>query len=501
MGNSNATVSATEAPKLTGDLLTDRAGAAQLQKKAQSPETQSRAAVRRSGSQLLRRSGSVSMRKSRMALQPRRGANFLRRRKTAVPPRRGPLTPDQKELLAAAGRGDMEAVLETLRSGVELETSDANEMTALHHAAKNARDDVVKCLVDRGANANATDLTGGFSPLHWVIIYSCPPVGSTNRVEETIIALARAGANVNATDFNLATPLHIAAQKGHKSTIDTLVRLGANPAAKDVMGKTCLEVAKNDEIREYIQSLHSKKESVIYHVLEVADSRSPSPPALPEPNKKPHISPVGSSAIYHVLEVADSRSPSPPALPEPNKKPRLSPVESSAIYHVLECLPSPPALPDLTKIPRRSPAPSTKESAIYHVLEVSGSRSPSPPALPEPRKPRLSPVNIEPEDAAIFRNLPRFERRRLDSPGYPAPPPPQSPAPHSRNSTPEYSVVDVPLPYKYRPLPLPPVQVPSLLYRYSSAYSSPVPPPPHAFARRRASRRVSNICSRPHRFH
>ena len=437
MGNSNATVSATETTKPAAGLLTDRAAA--LQKNSENPP---RAAARRSGS-LLRRNASIrsSLRKNRAAgLHAARRTNFLlRRNKKIAPPRRVPLTPDERELLAAAGRGDLDIVLETLRSGVGLDTTDANEMTGLHHAAKHARDDVVRCLVDRGADVNATDLTGGFSPLHWVIINSCPPVGSTNHVDETIIALARSGGNVNATDFNLATPLHIAAQKGHRSTIDTLVRLGANPLARDVIGRSCLEVAKSDGVRDFIRSLHNKKESVVYHTLEVPDD----------------------SAVYHTLE-----------------------------------------------------APDNKETVVYHVLEVtptSSSRSPSPPPLPEPtKKPRLSSINISRDttsnpttstDSALFRNLPRFQRRQFDSPGYPAPPPPQSPSPHSRNSTPEYSVVNVPLPYKYRPLPLPPVQVPSPLYRYSAAYSSPVPPPPHAIPQRRASRKFSNASSRPHRFH
>lgn len=406
MGNNNATVSATDGPK-PADLLADVHP--KIRERADSDEKP----LRRSGS-LLRRNASIrnSMRKNRpMGLHPRR--NFLLRRKMRAPPHRRPPTPDEKEFLAAASRGDLEGVLEALRNGVRLETADANEMTALHHAAKHARDDIVRSLLDRGADANASDLTGGFTPLHWVIINSCPPIGTTNHVEETVVALARGGCDMNSTDFNLATPLHIAAQKGHKTTIDTLVRLGANPQAKDVMGRSCLEMAKNREIREFMHSLHSKKESVVYHVLEV-------PPS-------------------------SSRSPSPLALPDPPKTLRLSPASRDS------------------------------------------SSSPTPPS-----------------DSNLFRNLPQF-RRQFDSPGYPAPQPPKSPSPystHSRASTPEYSVVNVPLPYKYRPLPLLPTQIPTPLYRYSSAYSSPIPPPPHAIARRRASRKKSpSHSSRPHRFH
>ena len=397
MGNSHTTVSATDVakPELLSGVPAEKR-----------PKNVANAKVppRRSGSFLRRNSIRSSMRKQRpMGLHPRR--NFLLRRKARGEPQRQPMTRDEKEFLAAAGRGDLEAVLELLRSGVGLETADANEMTALHHAAKNARDDVIRCLLDRGANANASDLTGGFSPLHWVIINSCPPMGSKNHVDESMVALARGGCDMNAKDFNLATPLHIAAQKGHRSTIDTLIRLGANPLAVDVMGKNCLQVAKSDEIRSFIDSLHEKKESVIYHVLEV------------------------------------SRSPSPPALPAPTKKPRLSSA-------------APPS--------RNSPSPTPSS------------------------------------DSTILRNLPQF-RHQTASPGYPAPPPPKSPTPllsNSRKSTPEYSVVDVSLAYKkFRPLPLPPTEVPSPLYRYSTTHSSPIPPPPHAVIRRRVSSKLTTSSS------
>ena len=394
MGNNSSTVSVTAATKPPAMLATpERQKNARFARSAQ---------IRRS---ILRRNPSIrnSMRKqSPMALYPRK--NFLLRRKTRAPQRQ-PLTPDEKKFLAAAGNGDLDAVLDLLRSGVGIETTDANEMTALHHAAKHARDDVIRSLLDQGANANASDLTGGFSPLHWVIINSCPPMGSKNHVDESIIALARGGCDLNATDFNLATPLHIAAQKGHKSTIDTLVRLGANPLAKDVMGRSCLELAKTDLTREYMESLHNKKESVVYHVLEVPSSRSPSPPAAPTPTKKPRLSST---------DIRDSSS---------------------------------------------SPTPST--------------------------------------DSSLLRNLPQF-RRLTDSPGYPAPPPPQSPASTtplfstSRASSPDYSVVNVPLRYKYRPLPALPTQSPSPLYRYSSAYLPPLPPPRHSMATRRSSRKLTS---------
>lgn len=207
------------------------------------------------------------------------------------------ITEEQRELFAAAARGDVEAVENLLEMGADIYAGDANHMTALHHAAMHAREKVIKVLIERGAEVNAGDLKGGFTPLHWVVINANPRMGSTDHVDESIVALARGGANINCTDFNLATPLHIAAQKDNKVCIDTLIRLGADPYKVDIMGRSCVSIAKSEETKEMLEGLHSKKRSVVYHVLEV--------PA------------------YHVLELPVPQSPdgdTPPPTPPRRRK-------------------------------------------------------------------------------------------------------------------------------------------------------------------------------------
>ena len=173
------------------------------------------------------------------------------------------------ELCTAAHSGDVDYVRDLLdMGGVDPNAADHNQMTALHYAAMHAREEVIKLLVQRGSDPNASDLKGGFTPLHWVVIKANPQTSSTNHVDQSIVALYRGGANVNCTDFNMCTPLHIAAQKGNRDCVDTLIRLGADPERKDGMGRNCFQVAKNEDILEQMKSLKHIKDEAIYGVLD-----------------------------------------------------------------------------------------------------------------------------------------------------------------------------------------------------------------------------------------
>ena len=301
----------------------------------------SQPATRRPGSSraFIRRSSPTSMKKQGTPYPKR---NFFRRKKRV--PARQPLTQTEKDFLAAAARGDLNVVQELLENGVGIETADANEMTALHHAAKNVREAVINYLVDRGANVNSSDLAGGFSPLHWVIINSSLQLCSVDHVDQSVIALARGGCDMNAKDFNLATPLHMAVQRANKTTIDTLVRLGANPLSVDVKGRNCFQMATRDDVREVMERMHMKKESIVYHVLEVPTA-TPSPPSTPPPRRK---------RLQHgsLLPVSrGSLSPTPPVdvtvlrtlpkfkrMPSPNYPAPPPPLYSTCPdYSVLEC--------------------------------------------------------------------------------------------------------------------------------------------------------------------
>ena len=159
---------------------------------------------------------------------------------------------EEEVFLAAARVGDVLVMKELIKAGIDVNAFDQNKQTALHYAAINFRLEAIQVLVSTGANCNITDLKGGFTPLHWIVINAEPEVAS-NLVEQCLITIARAaGSKVNCGDFNLSTPLHIASQRGHRQCCRLLVQVGADCQFRDIMGRTPLNVAHSEETRQAI---------------------------------------------------------------------------------------------------------------------------------------------------------------------------------------------------------------------------------------------------------
>lgn len=267
-------------------------------------------------------------------------------------------TQEERALLAACARGDLKKVEKLVDSGVDVNASDKSQMSALHYAAMHARDDVIKSLISRGAEVNTTDLKGGFTAMHWVVINAVPKSGSTDHLEGSLTSLAKAGCRVNGTDFNFATPLHIAAQKGNRDAIQVLLRLGAEPDKVDITGRNCFEVAKNEQMRTYMKTLidkNSKKDDQqkprhTYHVLEAPPPSVPAPlPPVPPPRLVSARKSSQEEHIYHTPEFhsppsspSDMRPTSVTPPPPPPRRRCQYPhyALDSNMYHVLEPIPT-----------------------------------------------------------------------------------------------------------------------------------------------------------------
>jgi ankyrin repeat protein len=180
------------------------------------------------------------------------------------------ITFNKDEFFAAVIRGDIEQVCTMLDDGIDVNITDRNYLTALHYAAMHARPDMIDLLIQYGADVNACDMKGGFSPIHWVTINShLTSISEQQRLEQCLISLVRGGCNVNAKDFNQATPLHFAARTDNRAVVDTLMRLDANPNDTDVLGRTCAAVAKSPETKILIIKLADLRARAYYHVLEI----------------------------------------------------------------------------------------------------------------------------------------------------------------------------------------------------------------------------------------
>ncbi|XP_049858172.1 ankyrin-3-like isoform X8 [Schistocerca gregaria] len=135
--------------------------------------------------------------------------------------------------LRAARAGQLERVLEHLDNGVDINTSNANGLNALHLAAKDGHLEIVSELLKRGATVDAATKKGN-TALH---------IASLAGQEEVVKLLVKSGAAVNAQSQNGFTPLYMAAQENHDGVVKFLLSKGANQSLATEDGFTPLAVA------------------------------------------------------------------------------------------------------------------------------------------------------------------------------------------------------------------------------------------------------------------
>ena len=113
----------------------------------------------------------------------------------------------------------------------------------IHDAAEDGDLAGVQAELDKGVDVNAKDENdeAGWTPLH--------RAAQKGHKEITELLIAN-GADVNAEEEDGWTPLHYAALNGHKEIAELLIAKGADVNAKDVDGVTPLDVAINDDVAE-----------------------------------------------------------------------------------------------------------------------------------------------------------------------------------------------------------------------------------------------------------
>jgi cytohesin len=103
----------------------------------------------------------------------------------------------------------------------------------LHFAAFCSKADIIKLLIEKGADANARD-NNNFTPLYYA------------RDAETAELLIKSGAKVNVCDGTGYTPLHHAVNKGSKAIAKILVENGADANIADPASDTATGFAEFD---------------------------------------------------------------------------------------------------------------------------------------------------------------------------------------------------------------------------------------------------------------
>jgi ankyrin repeat protein/L-ascorbate metabolism protein UlaG (beta-lactamase superfamily) len=137
-------------------------------------------------------------------------------------------------LLALSFEGKIEAARILLAHGADPNAADESGYTPLLAAAQGAGADYVNLLTASGADVNAQNQQGE-TPLRLAACAGDPDV---------IEALLSAGADMELADSSFGwRPLHSAAALGYPDVAEGLLKRGARPEAKDMDGKTPLDLA------------------------------------------------------------------------------------------------------------------------------------------------------------------------------------------------------------------------------------------------------------------
>ncbi|XP_042242841.1 ankyrin-2-like isoform X6 [Homarus americanus] len=143
------------------------------------------------------------------------------------------LTDGSASFLRAARAGNLEKVLEFLKTNTDINTCNPNGLNALHLASKEGHVNVVRELLQRGANVDAATKKGN-TALH---------IASLAGQEEIVKVLVLHQALVNIQSQNGFTPLYMAAQENHDSVVRFLLANNANQSLATEDGFTPLAVA------------------------------------------------------------------------------------------------------------------------------------------------------------------------------------------------------------------------------------------------------------------
>lgn len=139
-------------------------------------------------------------------------------------------------LFAAVRKRDIRTAESLLDAGADANATNVTGRTALHSASFHDRGAVAELLISRGANVDARD-TDGLSPLHAAAL-------ADNRA--LAMLLIDRGADINARTKLGLTPLHLASATGQNQMLQLLIDRGARVDAQDSDGGTPLFYASRN---------------------------------------------------------------------------------------------------------------------------------------------------------------------------------------------------------------------------------------------------------------
>lgn len=195
--------------------------------------------------------------------------------------------PGLKQLLFAILDGNVDDVKDLLDGGISLTGTDRLGKAPLHWAAQSGSVEMVKLLLESGAEINAQSPEFGFTPLHCAVHIDDDKIAAlfldygadieardNNGMTPLAVAahmkhfncarmLVERGANMLATENkNGSTPLHLAAKSGSKPIAGLLLEKGVSPLVVDnskwITPKTYATINRDKEMRQLLSKYRSK---------------------------------------------------------------------------------------------------------------------------------------------------------------------------------------------------------------------------------------------------
>jgi ankyrin repeat protein len=155
-------------------------------------------------------------------------------------------------MLAIMFNSEYAAARQLMSMGAKLNEKDIDDITALQFAARFGSRDLVKELIQQGADINAQDKIN--NPPHAFAI-------GVDRYDIVYDLLMSRKLDVNITDVKKNTPLHYVTMLPENlqlSLTKSLIDRGANVNSKDISGKTPLSYVRNADIVKLMKSKGAK---------------------------------------------------------------------------------------------------------------------------------------------------------------------------------------------------------------------------------------------------